>query len=65
MSVHKRTKTTLCWDCKNAVKGCSWSKDFIPVDGWKAKKTYLRPGEKRGKPIESYIVEKCPQFVEG
>lgn len=28
-----------CWTCKKACNsGCSWSRDFIPVDGWKAEK---------------------------
>lgn len=38
---------SLCWSCKNAVPkirdgkyicGCSWSKDFQPVEGWTAEK---------------------------
>ena len=53
---------TLCWDCQNAVRNCSWSKDFIPVDGWEAIPTKIR--EDNGKRlVDSFIVKKCPEFV--
>ena len=46
---------TLCWQCdKSCTGGCSWSKDFVPVNGWVAEKN-----EKRG----SYSVITCPEFV--
>ena len=47
---------TLCWDCANACVGCSWSRQFLPVKGWKATRTY-------GKTFDSYIVHECPEFV--
>ena len=51
---------TICWKCANAVPGikwgreygCSWSRDFVPVDGWDATK---------GK--KGYEVHKCPKFI--
>ena len=47
---------TLCWMCqKSCTDGCSWSKDFVPVNGWVAEKN-----EKTG----SYSVITCPEFVE-
>lgn len=47
---------TLCWMCqKSCTKGCSWSKDFVPVNGWVAEKN-----EKTG----SYSVITCHEFVE-
>ena len=56
-NAHKRS--TLCWDCKNAIGGgCSWFTDFTPVAGWKAKKERLYSGC-------SYTVEDCPQFEDG
>jgi hypothetical protein len=62
-------KATICWDCKNAVKGCSWSKDFKPVDGWEAIPTKILQKDNRfgryDKTLNSYIVISCPQFVEG
>ena len=51
-------KASLCWECGNATRsGCSWSRSFIPVDGWTA--------EPAKKVNESYAVRKCPEFVEG
>lgn len=58
---------TLCWDCGNAVPsadgkfGCSWSRNFEPVDGWKAEKhfkKYIYDQE-----IETYRVIECPEFT--
>ena len=62
----KTTVDTICWNCKNATGGCSWSEDFTPVEGWKAKPTTLKV--RSGKYInyvKSYVVRKCPKFVEG
>lgn len=50
-------KATLCWDCGNACGGCSWSKEFIPVEGWEARPVKQTCGN------QSYIVFECPQFV--
>ncbi len=61
---------TLCWRCKNAVpsksSGCSWSREFKPVEGWTADRRDLKMGkEKIGDYIESYFVHKCPKFERG
>lgn len=48
---------TICWECKNAVLGCSWSRKFKPVPGWNAVKFNLDSGE------VSYVVHKCPKFA--
>lgn len=61
-------KSTICWDCKKAIKGCSWSKSFVPVRGWDATKTMLfassgRREKKKFRHVESYIVSSCPEFV--
>lgn len=57
---------TICWNCSKATGNCSWSKNFIPIEGWKAKKTILNLGYSAysGKPKKavSYIVKKCPEF---
>lgn len=46
---------TLCWKCgKSCTGGCSWSKDFVPVNGWIAENN-----EKTG----SYSVITCSEFV--
>ena len=60
---YKESKnSTLCWNCEKATGGCSWSRDFTPVEGWKAKPTKIK--EDGGKTIiDSFIVKKCPEFV--
>lgn len=61
VELKKRKIEQLCWNCKNAVpdmegtKGCSWSRNLIPVPDCVYEK-----GEKG----ESYIVQ-CPLFVLG
>ena len=54
---------SICWDCKNALLGCSWSRDFVPVEGWKALKSELITG--RNRSTETYRVISCPEFVRG
>lgn len=69
---------TLCWTCKNACGGCSWSgRDsethelrFEPVKGWKVKKTkILMYSHNKHRKIKnyatSYIVKDCPEYNEG
>lgn len=53
----KFKKSSLCWDCANALCGCDWSRDFKPVEGWEAK---FSPATKNK--VESYHVISCPQF---
>lgn len=66
---------TLCWGCGNAVpdedgeRGCSWSREGTPVEGWVAERRDIRiqpkrPGEER-RGVESYQVITCPAFVPG
>jgi len=61
-SPHNQTRT-ICWGCANAYSGCSWSKNFKPVEGWKAKKTTVNLGGRGNE--ESYMVYECPMFKEG
>lgn len=56
MDAYTRPNHTLCWDCRNACGGCSWSQYFVPVKGWKAVPTY-------NKVSNSYIVTECPEFI--
>lgn len=55
--------TTLCWYCRNAVPtetdGCSWSRSFDPVNGWRAE---LRAINVEGRDIVSYRVHWCPEY---
>ena len=50
---------TLCWDCENCIGGCSWSKNFEPVEGWKAKAVTNSDNS------DTYLVRECPQFKKG
>ena len=40
----KKEKEQICWTCKNACGGCSWSRNLTPVEGWKAEKTIRSAG---------------------
>ena len=51
---------TLCWECAKATGRCSWSDEFIPVEGWNAKPTKKRVYG--GGEFESYLVIECPEF---
>ena len=57
---------TLCWNCEKACKKCSWSKNFIPVPGWKAIPTKISCGYKYKKKdphiVDSFDVYECPEF---
>lgn len=57
---------TLCWHCKWACGKdghCPWASHLVPVEGWEAKKTYLKVGEDAY--TDSYIIKDCPLFEEG
>lgn len=54
-------KDTLCWNCKNTCGGCSWTKDFVPVENWKAIPTRLKIMDKYDS---SFVVLECPKFQE-
>ena len=41
----------MCIDCVNCIGGCSWSMDFIPVEGWEAIPEGI-----------SYRIISCPEF---
>lgn len=49
----------LCWTCKNACGGCSWSQDGTPVEGWTAEKSFL---PSNGKYADTYKIIKCPLY---
>lgn len=67
-----RRNQSICWYCANAVPckttGCSWSRDFIPVDGWDAQCTddyHARAlvQDAQGNPRHVYCVKDCPEFL--
>ena len=53
---------TVCWDCRKACGGCSWSNhwDHTPVPGWTAVETKVRMNN--DVYAQSYIVLECPEF---
>lgn len=58
-------KSTLCWDCQNACCGCSWSREAVPVNGWKAKHNPIKKSDKTGGALyDSYFVLSCPEFIQ-
>ena len=54
----ERGKDSLCTLCGNFASGCSWSSDFIPVEGWKAV-----PNTSQLMGGLSYHVEDCPNYI--
>ena len=49
-----------CWTCKNACGGCSWSREFKPVEGWEA---VPRSIKSNGIHAETYKIINCPEYV--
>ena len=55
---------TICWHCTKSVGSrCSWSANFVPVEGWEAKETWIHTSG--NDYIQSYQVISCPQFTRG
>ena len=52
----------LCWNCKKAVCGCSWSRYFKPIEGWLAVPTRIMVGMSG---VDSYNIMWCPEFEHG
>ena len=52
----KKGKDTLCWECARAYGLCSWSKFFLPVEGWEATPT-------QNKRTTSFRVHSCPLLI--
>ena len=58
----------LCFHCRKACGGCTWSKKFKPIEGWKATPTMIKSTRHGGKKrilIESYKVVECPEYERG
>lgn len=52
----------LCWRCKNACGGCSWSRNKTPIKGWEAEPHTVKDEE---GDIRSYRIKECPRFIKG
>lgn len=56
------TKMSLCWHCSRATDStCSWSRDFVPVDGLVAEEHEMKYTHKISD--VSYQVKWCPKFA--
>ncbi len=53
------SESSICWDCERSCAGCSWSRYFEPVVGWKAIPTIVNV---RAFKMESFRVVECPLF---
>ena len=68
MPCGKTKHDTLCWDCAKATGKCSWSKNFVPVEGWEADPTKVKngfitwKGRKIFSLVDSFDVHECPEF---
>ena len=62
VGMRKRAKKrpTLCWSCGRFSGRCSWSANFEPVKGWKARKDIL--GRQYGDEMVTYTVDQCPLY---
>lgn len=59
----KNTKVEqLCWSCKNACGGCSWSSKYQPIEGWEATHVYRIDA---GRQMDTYSITACPEFAKG
>lgn len=55
----------ICWDCQKATGGCSWSRNFTPVEGWEAELIPYQPWKNKHINFsDTYHITKCPEFVE-
>lgn len=63
---------TLCWSCINSVpklvdgvyiRGCNWSINKQPVEGWKAKPGIFKRPVRYGSDLPTYTVLECPQYI--
>lgn len=63
-------KPNICFDCKRACGGCSWTElnpdtlrpKFEPVAGWEAKETVINMGGNHHLKVTSYHITSCPLF---
>ena len=57
----------ICFTCAKAVCGCSWSKNFAPIEGWDAVPTKIVnwTDKERTVTTDSYAIRGCPEYEEG
>lgn len=54
-------KNQPCWTCQNCYGGCSWSREFKPVNGWIATPSYIASNEEYA---DTYKITYCPEYKE-
>lgn len=59
--MRKCGKDQPCWTCDKYAGGCSWSKNFTPVKGWKAIEVQRKTWDERYK--TGYRIIHCPEYV--
>ena len=56
----------LCWCCSKACGGCSWSRKFEHVEGWKATHHRLcfekAKNGRKSRWVDTYDIQECPEF---
>lgn len=70
-AVYRAPTATLCWTCGRACggpNGCSWSREYKPVEGWDAERRDVavwrgESGRQYTEYSESYYVKGCPEYV--
>ena len=58
----KNQKDSLCWECRKAVGGCSWSREGRKVKRARVEKKTVKYGNRL---LCLSIVARCPEFVKG
>ena len=60
--IQREENGQLCWTCKNACGGCSWSSKLIPIKGWSAIPDVIKDDS---GDIHTFKILKCPQYIKG
>ena len=53
----------LCCSCTKFCGGCSWSRNFTPVEGWDAVPTVIK--QSRCPDVHSFSIVRCPEYEMG
>lgn len=56
----KRKARTICDVCQRNIYECAWMREGKPVEGWTAKRTYIKSNTGHTR---SYCVTACPLYI--
>ena len=74
--MRNKKKEQPCWTCVKFAKGCSWSEEFKPIEGWIATQRnyplYTWSKIENGRKIRiksketvvTYAIDYCPEYIE-